>query len=344
MIKEISIDNADEWDAVVRSFFEYEVFYLSTYARAFMEEDQTNGTPILLLYQNNGDRAINVIFKRDIALDTKMQGKIEKGKYYDIITPYGYGGFCGKVSDWSELNREYNYYCVKNNYISEFVRFNLFSEYVNHYDGIVESRTHNIIRSLEMTIDDVWMDFKHKVRKNVNRANVYGLNVIVDDKAEYLDDFLRIYYLTMDRKDAREEYYFSRRFFEEITKLNNNAIYFHAIYEGTIISTELILCGPNNIYSYLGGTDSRYNNLRPNDYLKFEIIKWAMDKGYRNYVLGGGYGSDDGIFQFKYALAPHGIVDFNVGKKIYDREKYDRLVSMRNPEELNDVFFPLYRS
>lgn len=37
---------------------------------------------------------------------------------------------------------------------------------------------------------------------------------------------------------------------------------------------------------------------RANDFLKFEVIKWAKEKGFKNYVLGGGYGTDDGIFQY----------------------------------------------
>ena len=75
----------------------------------------------------------------------------------------------------------------------EFVRFELFSDYVHHYSGEVESRTHNVVRSLEMPLDEMWMDFKQKVRKNVKKANSYHLDIIIESTDAHLDDFLRIY-------------------------------------------------------------------------------------------------------------------------------------------------------
>ena len=344
IIKEVTIDNSNEWDEIVHSFPDYDVFYLAGYSKAFMNEAPKNGTPLLLLYEDGRDRAINVVLKRDIALDEKLQGKIEVGCYYDLITPYGYGGFWGSVNDWEKLNQTYTEYCKENHYICEFVRFELFTDYYKHYDGEVESRTHNVVRSLDMPLDDMWMDFKQKVRKNVKKAKANNLECIIEHDGFYLDDFLRIYYATMDRSNAKGEYYFSKQFYEDLNKMKENVMYFHALYKNKIVSTELVLFGAENCYSYLGGTDREFFDVRPNDYLKYEIIKWAKEKGLKNFVLGGGYGSDDGIFQYKLCLAPHGQQNFYIGRKIFDKELYDKLVATRNDEDLNADFFPLYRS
>ncbi len=343
-IREIRIESEKEWNEIVHSFEEYDVFYMAEYSKAFMNEAPQNGEPVLLLYENNEERAINVVFRRDISLSPKLIGKLEEKKYYDLITPYGYGGFYGNINSWDELNKTYAAYCKKNGYVCEFVRFNLFTDYHRHYDGEVESRTRNVVRSLEQPIDEIWMDFKQKVRKNVKKANSEGLSIIIESTEEHLEDFLSIYYSTMDRTEAEKEYYFSKRFFEEIDKMKNNIMYFHVVYKGKIISTELVLYGNKNCYSYLGGTDRDYFDVRPNDYLKFEIIKWAKEKGLTNFVLGGGYGADDGIFQYKSSLAPNGICDFYIGRRVFDQQNYDKLVSLRDKNELNDKYFPLYRS
>lgn len=344
MIKEIPISTQHDWDEIVRSFPNYDVFYLSGYSKAFMMEAPKNGTPVLILYENGEDRAINVVLRRDVALDKKLAGKIEENRFFDLTSPYGYGGFWGNVSDWEILNREYNEYCIKNHYICEFVRFELFTEYHAHYDGEVENRTHNIVRSLEIPLDEIWMDFKQKVRKNVKKANSYNLSCIIENTDEHLDDFLRIYYGTMDRTDAEEEYYFSKQFFDNLNEMKDNIMYFHVTYEGKIVSTELVIYGTENVYSYLGGTDREYFDVRPNDFLKYEIIKWAKEKGLKNFVLGGGYGADDGIYQYKLCLAPHGQHDFYIGRKIFDQENYNKLVFLRREDELNEKYFPLYRS
>ncbi len=342
-IQEFRIEHSVEWDSVVKSFGHYEVFYLSDYVRAFMEENKENGKPILLYYTNDADRAINVVFKRDIAESAHFDGKIEKGVFYDLISPYGYGGFFGGVSDYDALNALYTEYCLEKHYICEFVRFNLFSSYYAHYDGKIENRTHNVVRNLEAPVEEIWMDFKQKVRKNVKRANRNGLEIIIDKSGKYLEDFLRIYYSTMERNEAEGSFYFSRNFFETINRMIGNYIYFHVVYQGKIISTELVLYGADNCYSYLGGTDWNYFELRPNDFLKFEIIKWAKENHLKNFVLGGGYGSDDGIYRYKIALAPHGVVDYYIGKKIFDRFGYESLCKKRGIECVEDGFFPAYR-
>lgn len=343
-ITEYSIEDQNKWDMIVRSFPDYDVFYLSGYSKAFMREAPKNGTPIMLYYENGKDRAINVVLRRDVAKDEKLSGKVAEGQYFDLITPYGYGGFWGNVSDWDQLNQTYTEYCMANHYVCEFVRFELFTNYHEHYDGDVETRTHNVVRSLEMPLDEMWMDFKQKVRKNVKKATTYNLECIIENTDAHLEDFLRIYYSTMERTDAKDEYYFSKQFYEDLNEMRDNVMYFHVIYKGKVVSTELVIYGAENCYSYLGGTDSEYFDVRPNDYLKYEIIKWAKEKGLKSFVLGGGYGADDGIYQYKLCLAPHGQQDFYIGRKIFDQNSYDKLVSLRKDEELNEKYFPLYRS
>lgn len=351
MLTVYTMEQSEKWDAIVRSFPDYDVFYLSGYSKAFMNESSKNGEPFLLLYEDGSDRAINVVFKRDVAMDAHLSGKIEGGLYYDLSTPYGYGGFFGNVSDWDKLNQDYAQYCMESRYICEFVRFGLFADYHRHYGGKVESRTHNVVRSLELTHDEMWMDFKQKVRKNVKKARSHGLNCIGENTDDHVNDFLRIYYGTMERTQAEEEYFFSKQFFEELNEMKDNVMYFHALYEGKIVSTELVIYGAENAYSYLGGTDPEYFDMRPNDYLKYEIIKWAKEKGLKNFVLGGGYGSDDGIFQYKLCLAPHGEREFYIGRNVCDEKVYQKLLDIRSngnmdrKQELEDTgFFPAYRA
>jgi hypothetical protein len=350
-IKEYSSGQAEEWDSVVKKLCNYDVFYLNGYVKAFEQENPVNGEPILLVYDNGEDYAINVVFRRDIGKVSEFAEKIREGKYFDLISPYGYGGFIGKISDYGTLDLVYEEYCREKGYVSEFVRFELFSEYSKHYadkDGYVESRTHNVIRNLQIPLDEIWMDFKHKVRKNVKKAKRNGLQIIIDETGEYLDDFISVYYDTMQRTHAEKTFFFSKNFFKKINEMSGNFAYFYVKFEDRIISAELVIYGAENCYSYLGGTDQAYFEIRPNDFLKYEVIKWAKEKGMKNYVLGGGYGSDDGIFQYKTCLAPGGIVPFYIGKKILDFDVYDELCKIRgikpHSDNIDEIdFFPEYR-
>jgi len=153
----------------------------------------------------------------------------------------------------------------------------------------------------------------------------------------------------MDRNNAKESYYFNKDFFDIINTMKDNIVYFNVIHEEKVISTELVIYSPNNCYSYLGGTLSEYFDLRPNDFLKYEIIKWAYENKIKNFILGGGYGNDDdGIYRYKKSFAPNGVYEFYIGKKIFNQEDYNKLLDIRKKEiettELeNQKFFPLYR-
>jgi len=337
----IKITESDKWDSIVKSFNNYDVFYLSGYTKAFMLHG--DGEPLLIYYNDGLTKAINVVMKRDIAKSEPFKGKLPLNTWFDLSTPYGYGGFLVEGENTKDVEDSYVDFCKEQGFVSEFVRFHLFNNYTSFFKGESDSHTRNVVRLLDISVDDMLMDFEHKVRKNLKKANNAGLEIAIDKTGKMLDEFLKIYYGTMDRNSAQSSFFFSEEFFQTIQTLDDNYVYFHVLYEGKVISTELVLYGTENSYSYLGGTNHDYFDLRPNDFLKFEIIKWAKEKGLKRFVLGGGYGEDDGIFKYKRSFAPNGLYDFYVGRRIFNEGKYNELLNIRGNLQ-SSSFFPLYRA
>jgi len=289
----LTLNEKDRWNEIVKSFSKHEVFYLPEYVEAY--RNTGDGEPLLFYYNDCETRAINVVMKRDISTFEKLKYKIPANTYFDFSSPYGYGGFIIEGENYKEVNNSYNEYCRANSIVCEFVRFNLFSKYQDKYDGTVQNLKHNVIRPINMSPEEMLMDFEHKVRKNIKRAIANNLKVEVDINGEKIDDFLNIYYKTMDRNSAEKDFYYDKAFFNKINEMKDNVAYFNVIHENKAISTELIIYNDMSAYSYLGGTLSEYFNLRPNDFIKYEIIKWLYDKKISNFVLGGGYGREDGL-------------------------------------------------
>lgn len=344
MFSVVTIDETEKWDDIVKSFKNYDVNYLSGYVKAFQLQDE--GEPLLFYYNDGRTKAMNVVMKRDISKSMPFIGKLPINTWFDVSTPYGYGGFWIEGDGYDAVNEAYDSFCRDKGFVSEFVRFHLFTGYQQYYSGSIETHTHNVVRTLELPLDEMLMDFEHKVRKNIKRSNNAGLEVEIDADGARLDDFLKIYYGTMDRTSAKKDFFFSRKFFETLNEMQDKFVYIHILHENQVISTELVLYGTENCYSFLGGTNREYFHLRPNDLLKYELIKWAKGKGLKRFVLGGGYGSDDGIFKYKKSFAPNGIVNFYIGKKIFNNEVYRKLTNMRMLEEGYDkktIYFPEYR-
>lgn len=342
MLSVISISENSQWNKIVTSFSNYDVFYLNEYVKAFQNHGE--GEPLLFYYENKDLRGINVVMKRDIAKDKHFIGVLPENMYFDFSTPYGYGGWILEGNgDFKECADEYCSWCKNNGIVAEFVRFELFSNSRERYYGEIIPRTNNVVRALDRPIDEMLMDFEHKVRKNYKKAESFNLKIQIDEIGNNLDDFLRIYYSTMDRNDAESEYYFKEGFYRQINQMQGHFVYFNVLLDDKVISTELVIIGSDTMYSYLGGTDSEYFDYRPNDFLKVEIIRWGLEKGYKQFVLGGGYGADDGIFRYKKAFAPDGIVQFYTGQTVFNQEVYDELVNTRNITE-ETKYFPKYRA
>ncbi|MBO4205808.1 GNAT family N-acetyltransferase [Micromonospora echinofusca] len=279
------------------------------------------------------------------------------GPRWDVASPWSSssgGAFQRAVDDVEakEFWSAFDDFCRARRVVSEFTRLHVFTEQVLPYPGETTTCLTNVVRDLRTPAEQMWQEFEHKVRKNVNRARRSGVTVEVDETGARLDDFLRIYRDTMRRRRAGSGYLFPRSFFTElIRQLPGQFVFFHALYEGRVVSTELVLCSAGNLYSYLGGTDETAFAVRPNDLLKFEICRWGQQQGRTRFLLGGGYAPDDGIFRYKRSFAPHGLLPYRVGHRVMDRDTYDRLCRAHRAEadrrdptwQPDPLFFPAYR-
>ena len=274
---------------------------------------------------------------------------------WDLTTPYGYGG----PFAWGELRtradeywRRLEQWLAEAGVVTSFARLSLFPEQLLPFRGEVVDRMPNVVRGLDLDETTIWRDYAHKVRKNVNRARELGLSVEVDPTGERLDEFVEVYASTMARRNAADAYRFSRAFFERIVSgLAGSFAFFHALDRDRVVSTELVLVSADHIYSFLGGTVEDAFASRPNDLLKHEIITWARASGKRAFVLGGGYGGEDGIYRYKLGFAPSGRVRFAVGRCEHDPELARVLEQERRAWEAaqgrswepDTRYFPRYR-
>lgn len=269
---------------------------------------------------------------------------------WDMTTPYGYGG-CFAQGDvdaeafWDAVDA----WAAAQGVVTAFARLSLFPEQTLPFRGEIADAGPNVVRSLDLVGDALWMDYKHKVRKNVNRARSEGLRVEVDAGGRRLEDFARVYYSTMDRRHATSGYYFPEALFRRLCgELAGQFVFFHVLDGDAVVSTELVLLGETRMYSFLGGMLEAAKHKRPNDLLKHEAIQWGAKEGLETFVLGGGHEVRDTIFSYKLSFAPHGEVPFRVGKRVYDQDACDRLVAARAAHEPGWAprpdFFPAYRS
>ena len=118
---------------------------------------------------------------------------------------------------------------------------------------------------------------------------------------------------------------------------------FQAEKDGKVIASSVLLHCNGRMNYHLSGSLRESRTLAPTNLLLYEAARWGCENGCRTLYLGGGVGScEDNLFRFKRAFNRGELNHFSVGRKIYDPEKYDMLVSLRSGIR-DEGYFPKYR-
>src|SRR5699024_10815536 len=179
-----------------------DIYFDSNYGKLY--EKIEDGKSVVFEYEGEHGKIKHMFIKRQIP-DTDGE------TYYDIVTPYGYGGPVIVESNNKEklvedFEQDFNEYCMKNKIISEFIRFH---PILNNEEDFRELYEVQRIRRTAGTnlgdFKDPFMDeFSKSCRKNIRKSLKSGVTYKVTEKPSEIKDFLKIYYSTMDRKSAQD--------------------------------------------------------------------------------------------------------------------------------------------
>ena len=343
MTRKYSIDECKEWDEVVCSFSNYDVYYLSGYVKAF--QIHGDGEPQMIYYEENGLRGIYVYMKRKTAIEG----------VYDSITPYGYGGFLLEGNQSGEnlkaLWAAYEQRMKDENIIDNFVRYH--PVLANAAPMKICSEVIDLGKTVAMDLaseEVIWKNIHTKNRNMIRKAEKNGIVIKHGQGLELFDEFIRIYNATMDKDNAEDYYYFKPEFYRSIHEdLKDHYEMFWAEYEGKIIAMSIMIFANGRLNYHLSGSDIEYRNLAPSNLLLYKAALWGCEKGMKTFHLGGGVGSgEDNLFKFKIAFNRFSDYQFSIAKHVFDKVKYDELVDIRYREDANfnreSRFFPLYRA
>ena len=343
MIRLLDLSHCEEWDSVVRSFANHDVYYLSGYVKAFRING--DGEPYLMYYTASTLRAIYVYMRRP----TDIEGM------YDSISPYGYGGvlFEGEVSEENMASfwTEYLDAMCREHIVDGFVRYHPVLR-----NAVPMSRISEVIH-LGKTIafdlaspEIIWDNIVSKNRNMIRKAEKNGVMIKSGRDWTLFGEFKRIYDATMEKDHADRYYFFDESFYKSIhSDLYENYEMFYAMYQGNIIAMSIILHANNQMHYHLSGSVMEYRHLAPSNLLLYKAALWGCENGYKTFHLGGGVGSgEDNLYKFKAAFNKNSDYRFAIGKQIYNQYAYDELVEIRKKAKpsLDETsqFFPLYRA
>lgn len=322
-----------------------DLYFDENYGKLY--EKIEKGKAEIFKFENEDGKITNQFLIREIP--EKVNGKT----YYDIVTPYGYGGPIinylkgNKENLLKEFEKNFKKYAEERNIVSEFVRFHPIKENAIDMKPIYNSTymRKTLITKLDEE-DVVKKQISKSARKNIRQALNKGVIYKITEKPNDISVFKNIYYSTMDRNHATDYYYFDDEYFQNILNYyKENLILIEAIFEGKTIAAGIYFIYNDIIHIHLSGTLTEYLYLSPAYILRYALILWGIEHNNKYKIIhhGGGRSNseEDSLYLFKRNFAKLYDADFYVGKKIWNKEIYDELCNMKNIED--DGFFPAYR-
>ncbi len=276
-------------------------------------------------------------------------------QYFDIVTPYGYGGpVVVESSDREKLIEEYKTrfadYCSSNNIICEFIRYHPILQNYRDFSSVYDNSysRHTVGTNLRDYEDPVQSEFSKSARREVRKGEKAGVTCVINEHPGDLSVFRVLYEETMDRNRAGAMYYFPDAYYQMLTtELSDWVIEVQAILEGETIASELYFASAGILHAHLLGSKSKMLEIGCGAILEATAARWGKEHGYGFIHHGGGRTSaeDDPLYLYKQKFGKNTEFDFYIGKKIWNEAVYRQAVTLREAKGpiANTDYFPVYR-
>ncbi|MBZ5200592.1 peptidoglycan bridge formation glycyltransferase FemA/FemB family protein [Planomicrobium chinense] len=324
-----------------------DIYFEENYGRLY--EEIEIGVHEVFEFRHELGTVRHMFIKRPIS--KLIDGKL----YYDLVTPYGYGGplilNCqqGCEMELAELFKaSFQQYCTDNNVVSEFIRFHPVMANAEHFKecyDVVHIRN-TVGTNLKGYDDPAASEFSKTARKNIRQAQRAGVEFRVTVNPDNVKDFKEIYYSTMRRNHADSYYYFDDDYFTRLIQyFRKHILLVEVMYEGRVIGMGLNFVYGNLIHTHLSGTLENFHHLSPAYILQYALTVWGKENGIWLIHEGGGRTNslDDSLYVFKKQFGKNTDFKFQIGRKIWNEEIYQILCEEMEVGGKTD-FFPAYRT
>lgn len=337
-LKVYTLDNEDQWNRTLADHFQdrVDIYYRPCYLRSWITHELAE--PICLHLQENDKHWLYPFFKKEIP------NSGESEPYYDIISAYGYGGIVSnrsisQIPDEFRIsaNLEIDNWCQQHRIVAEFIRENpLLGEKDRYYRNI----SHSIVRqNVYAHTNESYKIGSRSARRNVNKAIRGGLEIVVDNHLDTIENFSRLYLRTAKRLKMDRYYYFDHGYFRAVRQhLKPWSRIINIVTDGRAVAAALIFLSSGYATYHLSCSDERHLNCYPNDLLLKAVVEASIKDGVDFLSLGGGMStnSGDSLFAFKRRFGTE-VHPVYIGKRVHQEYKYDYLCGQWEKEHPNLV-------
>lgn len=246
--------------------------------------------------------------------------------FYDIQSPYGYGGPVSTSQDKGFLERAWSYYkswCKKNNIMAEFIRFHPVIGNWEYYYGVVHVDRETVW--IDLREDDLVTGYQSKTRNMLRKAIKSGLTVEWYEKTEFFKLFSPLYENLMNQLQASDFYNFSAEYYDAWIQ-SDFGQYAICKKDGEVVAASVFYYCDDIMEYHLSASNEIGKKYAANTLLLHEAGKRGKELGCKLLHLGGGTNNlpDNALHKFKAGFSNHRGL-YHIGKYIHLPDVYENL-------------------
>ena len=155
------------------------------------------------------------------------------------------------------------------------------------------------VLDLSRTEGEVFSSFRDSTKRNAKKAIKEGVGVKIDHSLESIKEFYRLNCMT--RKEhglPPQPFSFFKKIYDHIISKNLGMVVLASLDQKNVAGAIYLHFGKKAVYKY-GASDKRFQNLRANNLVMWEAIKWYSRNGYKSLCFGRTEPENQGLIQFK---------------------------------------------
>lgn len=208
-----------------------------------------------------------------------------------------------------------------------------------------------VVIDLKQSERDRWLQLRNNHRRDIVKLIQRDFEITIDDSADALATFAKLYEQTMRRVSAADHYYFPPSYYHDLLRVRGCRVVIANVRTGGRVSCSgiFVLCA--NVVSYhLGGTDDEFLSHAPSKLMFWRMANWAAEQHAEYMNLGGGLGGrQDSLFAFKSGFSRFRL-PFFTARAVVSRDEYHSVCQRKlgagvAAGAIGDItgFFPPYR-
>lgn len=272
MYELVSASQTNRWQQILDLFNITDIYYSCEYFLSALKLDPGEAN-LFYFVDDAGQGAVAYPF-------IKRQMKEEEFSFYDITTPFGYGGPVLKVEgDGYKLAANFlagfSKYCQVEAIVAEFIRFHPLLNNAEFFKDELELIS--VCNTYTLSLQNFSLQNAFGDSEDASKYSVKKLGTV-----KHMFDFLVLYYSTIRLNEEKDSYYFfTNDYFESLVSALGPNLQLFGAYEGNkLLAASYVLTKGEIIYHHLSGKAEGAEVGGAEEALQKNIAVWGAENNY----------------------------------------------------------------